>query len=104
MESRRRRTCWRICTRSLAESTRQHERSVVEYGRQHERALAELAAEHRRLTEELGMFSQKRHEVYARLYARYREADDRARVVEIATFWSLPLIIRLGFVGSIHMS
>jgi hypothetical protein len=60
--------------RSLAESTRQHERSVGEYARQHERALAELAAEHRRLTEELGMFSQKRHEVYARLYARYRRA------------------------------
>jgi uncharacterized protein YlxW (UPF0749 family) len=60
--------------RSLAESTRQHDRAVSEYARQHERALTELAAEHRRLTSELGFFSQKRHEVYARLYARYRHA------------------------------
>jgi hypothetical protein len=60
--------------RSLAESIRQHERAIGEYARQHERALAELAAEHRRIAQEFGMFSQKRHEVYARLYARYRRA------------------------------
>jgi hypothetical protein len=60
--------------RALAESTRQHERAVADYARQHERALAELAAEHRRLTDDMGLFSRKRHEVYARLYARYRRA------------------------------
>ena len=60
--------------RSLAELTRQHERSIGEYARQHERVMAELAAEHKRIAQELGMFSQKRHEVYARLYARYRRA------------------------------
>jgi hypothetical protein len=60
--------------RALAESIRQHDRAVGEYARQHERALAELAAEHRRIAQEFGMFSQKRHEVYARLYARYRRA------------------------------
>ena len=60
--------------RSLAESAHHHERAIMEYARQHERALAELAAEHRRLTDEMGLFSRKRHEVYARLYARYRRA------------------------------
>lgn len=60
--------------RSLAELTRQHERSIGEYARQHERVMADLAAEHKRIAQELGMFSQKRHEVYARLYARYRRA------------------------------
>src|ERR1043166_683913 len=65
---------------SLAESTRQHDRAVSEYARQHERALTELAAEHRRLTGELGFFSQKRHEVYARLYARYRRAIQQLSV------------------------
>jgi len=60
--------------RSLGEFTRQHERSIGEYARQHERVMAELAAEHKRIAQELGMFSQKRHEVYARLYARYRRA------------------------------
>jgi hypothetical protein len=60
--------------RSLGEFARQHERAIAEYERQHERARAELAAEHRRLTNEMGLFSHKRHEVYARLYARYRRA------------------------------
>ncbi len=60
--------------RSLAELTRQHERAIADYARQHERALAELAAEHQRMAQEFGMFSRKRHEVYARLYARYRRA------------------------------
>jgi len=60
--------------RSLGELTRQHERAIATYERQHERARAELAAEHRRLTDEMGLFSHKRHEVYARLYARYRRA------------------------------
>src|SRR5213592_200864 len=36
-----------------------------------DRALAALQAEHQH---ELGLFTQKRHEVYARLYARYRRA------------------------------
>jgi hypothetical protein len=60
--------------RSLAELTAQHERALGSYARQHERALAELSAEHKRIAQEFGMFSQKRHEVYARLYARYRRA------------------------------
>jgi hypothetical protein len=60
--------------RSLAELTRQHERAITEYAQHHDRALAELAAQHRRIAQEFGMFSQKRHEVYARLYARYRHA------------------------------
>jgi len=60
--------------RSLGELTRQHERAIADYARQHERALAELATEHKRIAQEFGMFSQKRHEVYARLYARYRRA------------------------------
>ena len=38
-----------------------------------DRALAALQAEHQH---ELGLFTQKRHEVYARLYARYRRAAD----------------------------
>lgn len=59
---------------SISELARQHERSIGEYARQHERAMAELAGEHRRIAQELGRFSQKRHEVYARLYARYRRA------------------------------
>jgi hypothetical protein len=60
--------------RSLADLTAQHERALGSYARQHERALAELSAEHKRIAQEFGMFSQKRHEVYARLYARYRRA------------------------------
>jgi hypothetical protein len=60
--------------RSLAELTRQHERAITDYAHHHERALADLAAQHRRIAQEFGMFSQKRHEVYARLYARYRRA------------------------------
>lgn len=60
--------------RSIGEFTREHQRSMGEATRQHERALAELAAEHKRIAQEFGMFSQKRHEVYARLYARYRRA------------------------------
>ena len=60
--------------RSVAEFTREHQRSMGEATRQHERALAELAAEHKRIAQEFSMFSQKRHEVYARLYARYRRA------------------------------
>jgi hypothetical protein len=60
--------------RSLGELTRQHERAISEYAHHHERALTELAAQHRRIAQEFGMFSQKRHEVYARLYARYRRA------------------------------
>jgi hypothetical protein len=60
--------------RSLADLTSQTERAITAYARQHERALAELAAEHKRIAQEFGMFSQKRHEVYARLYARYRRA------------------------------
>src|ERR1043165_1879392 len=60
--------------RSLADSKERHDRAIAEYARQHERALAELAAEHRRIAGEFGMFSRKRHEVYARLYARYRRA------------------------------
>lgn len=67
--------------RSLADLTRQHDRSVTEYARQHERALAELSAENRRLTEEMGLFSRKRHEVYARLYARYRRAIQEVSTV-----------------------
>ena len=59
---------------SVSESMRQHERATAEYARQHERALTELAAEHKRMAQEFGMFSQKRHEVYARLYSRYRRA------------------------------
>lgn len=60
--------------RTLAEFTREHERSLAEVTRQHERAFAELAREHRRIAQEFGTFSQKRQEVYARLYARYRRA------------------------------
>lgn len=60
--------------RSLAESTRLYDRSIADFTRQHERALAELAAEHKRIAQQFGMYSQKRHEVYARLYARYRRA------------------------------
>ena len=60
--------------RTISELARQHERSIGEYARQHERAMTELAGEHRRIAQELGRFSQKRHEVYARLYARYRRA------------------------------
>jgi hypothetical protein len=60
--------------RSLAELTRQQERAIAALTRQHERAHAELAAEHQRIAQEFGMFSQKRHQVYARLYARYRRA------------------------------
>jgi hypothetical protein len=60
--------------RSIAEFTRENERAIATYARQHERALAELGAEHKRIAQEFGMFSQKRHEVYARLYARYRRA------------------------------
>ena len=60
--------------RAIGELTRQHERSLGEYQRQHERALGELSAEHKRIAQEFGMFSRKRHEVYARLYARYRRA------------------------------
>jgi len=60
--------------RSLAESTRMYDRSIADFTRQHERALAELAAEHKRIAQQFGMYSQKRHEVYARLYARYRRA------------------------------
>ena len=60
--------------RSAAETTRLHERALADYARQHERAMAELSAEHLRIAQEFGMFSQKRHEVYARLYARYRRA------------------------------
>ena len=56
----------------MAELTREHARSIAEYARQHQTALAELASEHKRIAQEFGMFSQKRHEVYARLYARYR--------------------------------
>ena len=70
---------------SLAEFTRQYDRSLADLARQqasaissltrqHERALAELHAEHQRIAGEFGMFSQKRHQVYARLYARYRRA------------------------------
>jgi len=59
---------------ALAEAARQHERAVSEYSRQHERAMSELGAEHLRIAREFGMFSQKRHQVYARLYARYRRA------------------------------
>ena len=60
--------------RSLSELTRQQERAISALTRQHERALAELTAEHQRIAQEFGMFSQKRHQVYARLYARYRRA------------------------------
>ena len=60
--------------RSLDELSRQHERTLSEYARQHQRALAELGAEHQRIAQEFGMFSHKRHEVYARLYSRYRRA------------------------------
>ena len=60
--------------RSFTELAREHQRSMGEATRQHERALAELAAEHKRIAQEFGMFSQRRHEVYARLYARYRRA------------------------------
>lgn len=60
--------------RAVAEFTRLNERAMADYGRQHQTALAELAAEHKRIAQEFGMFSQKRHEVYARLYARYRAA------------------------------
>ena len=60
--------------RSLLELTRQHERTMSEYARQHQRALAELGTEHMRIAQEFGMFSRKRHQVYARLYSRYRRA------------------------------
>ena len=60
--------------RSIDELTRQHERTMGEYARQHQRALAELGSEHMRIAQEFGMFSRKRHEVYSRLYARYRRA------------------------------
>ena len=60
--------------RSLTELTRQHERTMSEYARQHQRALAELGSEHQRIAQEFGMFSRKRHEIYARLYSRYRRA------------------------------
>ena len=60
--------------RSIDELTRQHERTLGEYARQHQRALAELGSEHMRIAQEFGMFSRKRHQVYARLYARYRRA------------------------------
>ena len=67
--------------RALAETTRQHDRAVAtyarlheDYSRQHERALTELSNQQKRISQEFGMFSQKRHEVYARLYARYRHA------------------------------
>jgi hypothetical protein len=60
--------------RALAELTREHQRALGEYARQHERAMTELGAEHIRIAQEFGMFSQKRHQVYARLYARYRKA------------------------------
>ena len=60
--------------RSLMELTRQHERTMSEYARQHQRALAELGSEHMRIAQEFGMFSRKRHQVYAQLYARYRRA------------------------------
>lgn len=60
--------------RAIDELTRQHERTLGEYARQHQRALAELGAEHHRIAQEFGMFSRKRHEVYARLYSRYRRA------------------------------
>jgi hypothetical protein len=60
--------------KALAEFTRQYDRSIGDLARQHERTLAELVREHQRMTQEFGMFSQKRHEVYARLYARYRRA------------------------------
>ena len=59
---------------ATSELQRQHERAAAELQRQHERALAELGAEHLRIAQEFGMFSQKRHQVYARLYARYRKA------------------------------
>ncbi|MGH7677686.1 MAG: hypothetical protein ACRENU_04410 [Gemmatimonadaceae bacterium] len=70
---------------ALTQATQQHEKAVAEitrhYGmwlsevtRQHDRSVAELAREHNRLTQEFGVFSQKRHEVYAELYARYRGA------------------------------
>lgn len=60
--------------RAIDELTRQHERTLGEYARQHQRALAELGSEHMRIAQEFGMFSRKRHQVYARLYARYRRA------------------------------
>src|SRR5881394_2128131 len=60
--------------RALAELARVHERAIGEHARQHQAALADLAAEHQRIAQEFGVFSQKRHEVYARLYARYRRA------------------------------
>ena len=60
--------------RSLAEYARLHERALAEAARQHQRALTELASEHQRIAQEFGMFSRRRHGVYARLYARYRRA------------------------------
>ena len=60
--------------RALGETIRQHESAINAYARQHERAMAELSAEHRRIAQEFGMFSRKRHAVYARLYSRYRTA------------------------------
>jgi hypothetical protein len=60
--------------RSLTELTGRHDRMLGEYARQHQRAIAELGAEHQRIAQEFGMFSRKRHEVYARLYSRYRRA------------------------------
>ena len=60
--------------RSLAELARQQDRAITMLTRQHERSLAELAAEHQRIASEFSVFSQRRHQVYARLYARYRRA------------------------------
>lgn len=60
--------------KSLQELARQQDRAVTGLTRQHERAIAELSAEHQRIASEFSVFSQKRHAVYARLYARYRRA------------------------------
>ena len=70
---------------ALTQATKQHDQAIAEitrhYGmwlsevtRQHDRTVAELSREHNRIVQEFGLFSQKRHEVYAELYARYRVA------------------------------
>src|SRR5688572_22617768 len=66
---------------ALTQATKQHEKAIAELmrhydmwlrevTRQHDRSVAELTREHNRIAQEFGMFSQKRHEVYAELYAR----------------------------------
>lgn len=49
---------------------------LADYRHQHEEALAATNAEHGRRLEEFGLYARKRHAVYPKLYAKYRQASD----------------------------